>query len=250
MLQSSERLIVALDKMRPTSALTLAQKLTGKVGTAKVNALFTGQGPGILGELQRHLPTFLDLKFHDIPETVREHAKEATLHGVRFFTVHTLGGIEMMRAAREGVEAGIKEGEAMSVALRSPKILGITILTSQTLQTFGALVPLKPTYSIGEIAVHLATMAKEAGLDGVVCSPQEVGSIRRALGDDFLLVTPGIRPAWALAKDDQKRIGTPCHALGEGADYLVVGRPITQPPEGMSSEDAVDRITEEMLAVL
>lgn len=241
---------MAFDRMRPTAVLSLAQRLAGRVGYGKVNSLFTGNGPSILAEIQGYLATFLDLKFHDTPDTVREHAREATLHGVRFFTVHTLGGIEMMRAAREGVDAGMKEAELQGSTTPRPKILGITILTSQTLQTFGALVPLKPGYSIGEIALHLANMAKEAGIDGVVCSPQEVGSIRLSVGNDFLIVPAGIRPAWALKADDQKRVGTPCHALSEGADYMVIGRPITQPPDGMTSEDAVDKILEEFQANL
>ncbi len=169
---------------------------------------------------------FLDLKFHDIPNTVRGAvAAAAELPGVKMMTLHTAGGLAMMRAAREAVAAKKKR----------PALLGVTILTSMDAPTMES-VGLAGTH--GARAVALAGLAKEAGLDGVVASAHEVALIREACGPDFLIVVPGIRPASASA-NDQSRVATPAEAIRAGANYLVVGRPITAAPDPRAAALAI-----------
>ena len=186
------------------------------VGTVKVGSqLFTAEGPRAVRELSRlGFGIFLDLKFHDVPSTVAGAvAAAAELPGVRLLTLHSLGGVPMMRAARKAV------GQARN----SPRLLGVTILTSLDSAALGRLGLGGPASSR---AIKLACLAKEARLDGVVASSREVRAIRKSCGQDFLIVVPGIRPSWADA-NDQARTGTPAEAIRAGADYLVVGRPIT-----------------------
>ncbi len=215
-----QRLIVALDLADPAKARTLATLLAPEVGMFKVGKqLFVNAGPNVVrmihdlgGEV------FLDLKFHDIPNTVAAAAVEATRLGVRLFNVHISGGREMMRQTAAAVaEVCGKEG------LRRPSVLGVTVLTSldgSDLEALGI------RNGVPAQVVRLAGMAQEAGLAGVVCSAQEVPEIRRACGDSFMLVTPGIRPAGQQA-GDQKRVMTPGDAVRAGIDFIVVGRPIT-----------------------
>ena len=181
--------------------------------------LFTAEGPAVvkrLGKLGSGI--FLDLKFHDIPNTVAGAVRSAAaLPGVRLMTLHTSGGLEMMRAAANAV-AGLK---------KRPALIGVTVLTSMDAATMAS-VGLAGTPEARGVA--LALLAKQAGLDGAVCSPHEVAAIRKACGPDFLIVVPGIRPATA-AVNDQSRIATPADAIRAGASYLVVGRPITAAPE-------------------
>lgn len=186
------------------------------MGVVKVGSqLFTAEGPKAINELSRQgFGIFLDLKFHDLPSTVGSAvAAAAELPGVRLLTLHTLGGVAMMRAARQ----------AAPHTRTRPRLLGVTILTSldtRDLRRLGLGGPASFR------AIRLARLAKEAGLDGVVASPKEVKAIRQACGRNFLIVVPGIRPKWAAA-NDQARVGTPAEAIRAGADYLVVGRPIT-----------------------
>lgn len=208
---------VALDVPTEDAALGLATRLHPHVGGFKIGLeLFTSCGPRIVEGVGAS-EVFLDLKFHDIPNTVAGCSRAAAKMGVKIFNVHCLGGGKMMRAA---VDAARAENAAA-------KIIGVTILTSHDeagLQELGL------QGAPEENAVRLAELARQSGLDGVVCSPLEIGKIRAACGDDFLIVTPGVRPANAEL-GDQKRVLTPQQALDAGADWLVVGRPITAAPD-------------------
>jgi orotidine-5'-phosphate decarboxylase len=214
----------------------LARQLGGVVGFFKVGKqLFTAEGPQAVRKLAGlGADIFLDLKFHDIPNTVAGAvAAAAELPGVRMLTLHTTGGLAMMRAAREAL-AGKKN---------PPALLGVTLLTSldgQALRRVGILGP------VASRVVTLARLAKEAGLDGVVSSPQEARAIRRACGPKFLIVVPGVRPSGDSAQD-QSRVATPSEAMRAGADYLVVGRPITA---AKNPREAALAINQEIAAAL
>jgi orotidine-5'-phosphate decarboxylase len=258
-----DKLIVALDLPSGNAATRMAERLQGHVGMFKVGSeLFTAEGPVPV----RYLVTtghkvFLDLKFHDIPNTVRAAAREAAELGVSMVNVHASGGRKMMEAALEGACSVLQSvsqgmwGSALHHPVQGsaatggadgarPKVLAVTILTSlesQDLEELGILgTPV-------EAVIRLARLAQSAGLDGVVASPREISALRQACGPDFLIVTPGIRPASALhhpvsasaAVDDQARIATPASAIAAGADYLVVGRPITGAPDPVAAADAI-----------
>jgi orotidine-5'-phosphate decarboxylase len=211
----------------------------------KINIqLFSAEGPPAVRRLAQLGPgIFLDLKFHDIPNTVRGAVSSAAaLPGVALLDTHSLGGQEMMRAAAEARDAS---GAARP---QRPKLLGVTILTSMnvsSLRTVGI------SGSLSSRVVKLARLTKRSGLDGVVASPEEVRAIRRACGKEFLIVVPGIRPndgtqgarGGKQLRDDQARVATPAEAIRAGADYLVVGRPITAAPD---PESAARAILEEM----
>ena len=182
---------------------------------------------------------FLDLKFHDIPNTVKGAVSSAiALPGLRFLDVHALGGLDMMRAAAAARD------EAKNATLTVPKLLGITILTSMDNTAMRGVGIAGPA---SKRVVQLARLAKKAGMDGVVASPQEVRAIRRACGKDFLIVVPGIRPSVggspAVGRkrktDDQARVATPAQAIRAGADYLVIGRPITGAPDPLAAAHAI-----------
>jgi orotidine-5'-phosphate decarboxylase len=198
----------------------LARKLRGSAGLMKVGSqLFTAEGPRVVEKLaDMGFGVFLDLKFHDIPNTVAGAvAAAAQLPGLRLLTVHTLGGSAMMRAAREAVQDKKKR----------PALLGVTILTSMDA---AALTEIGISDTPGDRALALARLAQQSGLDGVVASAHEVRAIRAACGPKFLIVVPGIRPAES-SSNDQSRVATPAEAIRCGADYLVVGRPITGAPD-------------------
>jgi len=210
------KIIVALDYPQAAPALELVQRLEPSLCRLKVGKeLFTVAGPQFVEQLQkRGFDVFLDLKFHDIPNTTAQACKAAASLGVWMVNVHALGGRHMMETAREALE---------NVANR-PKLIAVTVLTSmaqEDLQGIGI------TASPAEMVSRLAGLAKDSGLDGVVCSAQEANTLRQQCGKDFCLVTPGIRPANAAA-NDQSRIMTPRAALEAGSSYLVIGRPITQ----------------------
>jgi len=200
--------------------MLLARRLQGAAGTLKVGSqLFTAEGPKAVEKIASlGFGVFLDLKFHDIPNTVTGGvASAAELPGVRLLTLHTLGGPDMMQAAVEAV-AGRK---------KRPALLGVTILTSHdaaTLRSVGI------SGTPGSRGLALAKLAKRSGLDGVVASAHEARAIRRACGPEFLIVVPGVRPASASV-NDQSRVATPAEAIRAGADYLVIGRPITGAPD-------------------
>ena len=213
---SDPKIIIALDYAAAAPALALAGRLQPSLCRLKVGKeLFTATGPALLEQLMRRgFEIFLDLKFHDIPNTTAQACKAAAALGVWMINVHALGGRKMMEAAHE----------AIANTAQPPKLIAVTVLTSMAQQD---LTELGINTSPADLVLHLATLARDSGLDGVVCSAQEAALLRRHCGDDFLLVTPGIRPANAKA-DDQARTMTPRVALENGADYLVIGRPITQ----------------------
>jgi len=227
----NERLIAALDVRSLDEAKAMVDSLIPAVKIFKVGlGLFTLCGPAAVKMVNdKGGKVFLDLKFHDIPNTVASAVKSASDLSVFILNVHTLGGSEMMRKAAEAVK-GIPA---------RPKILGVTILTSMDQKAINGLGIEK---SVEEEVLNLAMMAREAGLDGVVASPQETSAIRQKLGKDFIVVTPGVRPKWA-AKGDQKRIATPAEAIRSGADYIVVGRPIIKADDPV---EAARKIIEEM----
>ena len=217
---AKEKLIIALDIESPTKALNLARDLHAVAGMFKVGSqLFTSAGPQIVRDIiGLGSKVFLDLKFHDIPHQVAGAARSAAELGVSLFTIHASGGSEMMRRAVESVEDVAQRGGVRS------KILAISVLTSidaTILSQIGI------TSSPEESVLRLVRLAESSGVDGVVASPQEIESIRKAVpSSEFLIVTPGIRPA-ASESEDQKRVATPASAIAAGASYLVVGRPIT-----------------------
>jgi len=232
-----DKLILALDVSTREEALALVERLHGYVGGFKVGLqLFHACGPAILHEVrQRGGRVFYDGKFHDIPHTVAGAVAEVTQAGVFMLNVHTHGGAAMMRAAVESAQQ-----VAAARGQPRPLILGVTVLTSLDATALGE--ELQIPVALPEHVVHLARLAQRSGLDGVVASPRETLAVRAACGGDFLIVTPGIRPAWA-APGDQKRVTTPAQALRAGADYLVVGRPIIAHADPVA---AAQRVLEEM----
>jgi orotidine-5'-phosphate decarboxylase len=217
---ASDRLYVALDVERLEEAEALLDRLAGIVGGCKIGSqLFTAAGPvAVERALKRGFRVFLDLKYHDIPNTVAGAVREATRLGVFMLNVHASGGLAMLRAASEAATKASKD-----FALPRPLVLGVTVLTSLDRRALETEVGV-----LGPVEAHvrrLAERARTAGLDGSVASPQEIAPLRLALGPRWVIVTPGIRPAERA--DDQMRTATPAAAVRTGADYLVVGRPIT-----------------------
>lgn len=236
MIEPRERLIFALDVEHFGEAQKLVGLLKGHVGLFKVGKqLFTHSGPKVIDMIRnKGERVFLDLKFHDIPNTVANAGEEATKLGSTMFTVHSMGGYQMMKGA---VESSRKTAKQLNIP--KPFILAVTILTSMdeaTLKQVGIKTPLE------EQVVRLATLAKRAGVSGVVASPREISLIRDHCGSDFLIVTPGVRPTSA-GKDDQKRTLTPGDAIRAGANYIVVGRPIKEADDPVR---AADEIVEEI----
>jgi len=236
MMQPKDRIIFALDVAHFGDAQRFVSLLKDHVGLFKVGKqLFTHTGPKVVDMVQQKgQRTFLDLKFHDIPNTVARASQEATKLNVAMFNVHAMGGREMMEAAAEATRSTAKE-----LGIQKPTVLAVTVLTSldsRALKEVGIERPVQK--QVG----RLARLAEKGGLDGVVASPQEIQLIRKTCGRDFIIVTPGVRPAEA-AKDDQKRVMTPGQAVEAGADYLVIGRPIQQAKDPV---EAAERIAEEI----
>ena len=223
----NRRIIVALDVPEMAAAIALAARLDPKACRVKVgNELFTAAGPAVVAQLhERGFEVFLDLKYHDIPNTVAGACRAAARLGVWMLNVHASGGEAMMRAAREAV-AGVA---------RPPLVIGVTLLTSLA---DADLAPVGFAGTARDNVVRLARLARASGLDGVVCSAQEAPSLREATGDDFVLVTPGIRLA-SDALGDQARVVTPPEAVRLGAHYLVIGRPITGSPDPAASLESI-----------
>lgn len=238
--EARKRLIFALDVDSFEEAERWVKQLHEQVGVFKVGKqLFTRCGPDVVRMVRAEGGgVFLDLKYHDIPNTVAMAGVEACRLGVRMFNVHALGGREMMAKLVAEVDARYPRGSQ-----DRPLLLAVTILTSSTEATLGEVGISRP---VREMVPRLARLAREAGMDGVVASPQEVGLIREACGADFAIVTPGVRPATA-ALDDQKRVMTPGEAIACGADYLVIGRPISAAADPVA---AADRILDEMAQAL
>jgi orotidine-5'-phosphate decarboxylase len=237
---AKQRLIFALDVDNLEDARNWVAKLQRQVGVFKIGKqLFTRCGPEVVRLVQDGgCDVFLDLKYHDIPNTVAMAGLEAQRLGVRMFNVHALGGFEMMAKLVAEIDRVSPRGNP-----DRPILLAVTILTSSTEETLRRVGIDRP---IQVMVPKLARLAKDAGMDGVVASPKEVGLIRDACGDDFLIVTPGVRPTFA-SQDDQKRVTTPGDALRSGADYLVIGRPISAAADPAL---AADMILQEMQEAL
>ncbi len=238
--QARERLIFALDVDNFAAAEKWVKQLHRQVGVFKVGKqLFTRCGPEVVHMVQAEGgQVFLDLKYHDIPNTVAMAGLEAARMGVKMFNVHALGGAEMMARTVAEIDKHYPRGD-----VRRPLLLAVTILTSSTDETLRQMGIERP---VAEMVPRLARLAKAAGMDGVVASPKEVTLIREACGPDFAIVTPGVRPDFA-ALDDQKRVTTPAEAIASGADYLVIGRPISAADDPAA---AADLILEEMALAL
>lgn len=234
------RIIVPLDVASDAAAIALIDQLP-QVTFWKVGLeLFVSSGPGILEILKnRQKRIFLDLKFHDIPNTVAGACRQAARYGVDLLTIHAACGREALSSAHLAVQEG-----AAQAGVPPSKLIAITLLTSLSSRqlAFDLKIPLE----LPEYALQMALLAQETGMEGAVCSPQEVVELRRACGDDFLLVCPGVRPSWADA-GDQRRSLTPVQAIEAGADYLVIGRPITAAADPQS---AWMRICDELATVL
>jgi orotidine-5'-phosphate decarboxylase len=229
MTKARDALCVALDGSDRRWILDMAERLVGEVGWLKVGLeAFAAHGPSLVASLaERECRVFLDVKLHDIPNTVRRAAANCAAAGVSMLTVHASGGVEMLSAAVEGVRRNAPEAP--------PKVIAVTVLTSldaRSLEDVGY------SASVEETAVRLARLARSCGVDGAVVSAHEVHTVRAACGSDFLLVTPGIRPSGHGA-DDQRRIVTPAEAVRLGADILVVGRPITRAESPVKAARAI-----------
>lgn len=236
-LSPKDRLIIALDVNSAKAAKDAVHILKDRVGAFKIGfELFVSEGPSIVEMvLNEGGKVFLDLKFHDIPNTVAKAARASVRMGATFFDVHASGGRAMMEKAAEAVA-----NEAEELDVRPPVTLAVTILTSLTEKDLKN--DLNIFRSLEDQAVSMAVMAKGCGIRGVVSSPKEAAAIRKAVGKDFIIVTPGVRPVWA-ATNDQKRFATPLEAVNAGADYLVIGRPILKAGD---PAEAAARIVEEL----
>ncbi len=233
-----DRLIVALDVSTLDEARAIVKDLREHIGMFKMGLeLFAAAGVALFDMMKDEgINVFFDGKFHDIPNTVAQASRNVTSHGVGMFNVHATGGSAMLKAAVEArnqavVDCGLD---------RKPLLIAVTVLTSISSDTLKS--ELKVNEDVLEHVTGLAQLAKSSGLDGVVASAKEASAIRNSCGKDFLIVTPGIRPQWA-STDDQHRIVTPAQALRDGADYLVIGRPITAAKD---RSDAVKKVLEEM----
>jgi len=238
---NSDKLIVALDVDSPVKALELVKSLSGIAGMFKIGSqLFTAAGPGLVRDIIKSGErVFLDLKFHDIPNTVAAASVEAARLGVSILNVHAAGGTEMMRRTVEAVTECVNNEQ-----LPRPKIIAVTVLTSANQTTLTEI-----GFDSGpeDMVRRLALLSESAGMDGVVASPNEVGVVREVIRNpSFIVVTPGVRPAGA-ALGDQKRVTTPREAILAGADYLVVGRPILS---AANPADAARQIVEEIRIAL
>ena len=233
--EARKKVIFALDVDDLSEIERFAGLLSTRVGMFKVGKeLFTSRGPEAVRAVQRHGgQVFLDLKYHDIPNTVAKAMVAASRLGVQLANLHALGGLEMMATTVREVHREFGD--------ERPRLLAVTILTSSTAETLQRVGIDRP---VEEMVVRLAKLAQEAGMDGVVASPLEIGPIREACGPDFLIVTPGVRPTFAVV-DDQKRIMTPGEAIARGADYLVIGRPIAKAADPVA---ATEQIVDEIVA--
>jgi orotidine-5'-phosphate decarboxylase len=224
-----DRLVVALDTPTAADALKLAKCLKGKVGVLKVGLeLFCAEGLDVVKELQHFAPVFLDLKLHDIPTTVKRALTAVLRLDPLLVNIHALGGLDMMRAAAESVKEHRQSGGRT-------RLLAVTVLTSMDKLS---LVKLGLKGDPSGVVLRLASLAKEAECDGVVCSGQESAMLRSSCGERFLLLNPGIRPMGADAQD-QARVMTPSEAISAGSNWIVVGRPITHAPDPAAAAEAI-----------
>lgn len=233
-----EKLIIAVDVSDSRHALDIVDMLGDYAGVFKVGfELFVSAGPKIVEDIQsKGKKVFLDLKFHDIPNTVTKAAIAVSRLGVYMFNLHASGGLEMMKRCSDSVKEFCQKEN-----IQIPKIVGVTVLTSINNETLKNELCIQ--HGIKSHARHLAVLALKAGLDGVVASPHEISMIKQHCGNDFIVVTPGIRPSW-IPPDDQRRTATPKEALKEGADYIVMGRGILKHEDPIK---ALELISLEML---
>jgi orotidine-5'-phosphate decarboxylase len=228
-LSPKDRLVVALDLPDRASALRMAEKLAGEVGMLKVGLeLFCAEGPAFVKDLQAFAPVFLDLKFHDIPTTVRRTLEAVLPLDPRLVNVHAQGGFAMLEAAAQAAEAHRTAGGRT-------ELLAVTVLTSLDRE---ALARLGHAETPADLALAYARIASEAGCDGVVCSAQEAGAVREVCGEGFRRLCPGIRPKGS-AVQDQARVMDPAAAVAAGATWIVVGRPITQAEDPRQAARAI-----------
>lgn len=234
--KAKEKLVLALDVSSWDEAKVLVRDLARSVGVFKVGKqLFTRVGPDAVRFIHdQGAQVFLDLKFHDIPNTVYEACLAACELSVKMFNVHASGGSEMMKAA-------VRARVAARSKINGNQILGVTVLTSLNENALHA--ELRVSGSVSDYVLHLAKLAQKSGLNGVVASPHEIATIRDVCGPNFTILTPGVRPTWAEV-GDQKRVMTPREAIQAGADYIVIGRPITGAKDKVG---AAKKILEEMM---
>lgn len=232
-----EKIVLALDVEDIEDAKKLVDSLYQYVGTFKVGLqLYTKYGNEVIEYISgKNSNFFLDVKLHDIPNTVEKASENVVLRGANFFNVHATGGLKMMEAAVNGAKKA-----SGKLNKKPPVILAVTMLTSISQEVMNDEFEIRQ--DVSEFAIRLAKLAKKAGMTGVVASSLEAKKIKEACGADFKVLCPGIRPAWS-AKDDQKRIATPKFAIEQGADYLVIGRAVTQAP---SPIEAMEKIYEEI----
>lgn len=240
--QARERIIVALDVPTETEALSLVEQLKGKVGIFKVGLeLIYHEGIQVVQKImQAGCKVFLDVKLKDIPNTVAGASRGIARLGVAMFNVHAMGGLEMMRAA---IETTSQESRALKI--ERPKVLAVTVLTSINGSIMNEEIGIQG--KVVDQVVRLAILAREAGLDGVIASPQEIRAIRQHVSEEMLIVTPGVRPIWA-AVGDQRRVMTPSEAVSQGATFLVIGRPITKPPQTVREPSLAAQLIAEEIA--
>ena len=265
-MEAKDRIIVALDVSNLREVKSLVEQLAPYVGCFKIGLELISSIGGPQAAIYVHKlggEVFYDGKFNDIPNTVAGAARAVKRMGVKMFNIHCLSGFEAMRRAREAVDTAIPVDETIMIGRKilhtNSLVLGVTILTSLDYQGLYSMdiVP-RINYAdfeeqkeaehkqIQELVKNLALLAQDASLDGVVCSPKEISLLRRWCQPEFLLVTPGVRPEWA-GKDDQKRVMNPAEAIKAGADYVVIGRPITNPPKEIGSPvEAIKRIITEI----
>ena len=235
-----KRLVLALDVEELDEAKKLVDELSPYIGTFKVGLqLFCGYGLEIVNYIkEKNADFFLDVKLHDIPNTVEKASYNVIKNGANFFNVHATGGIEMMKAAKKGAMQAAEKYNR-----KKPLVLAVTVLTSINQETLTN--ELSNSKNVEDFVIQLAKNAKLAGLDGVVASARELKAIKKELWNDFIVLTPGIRPSWS-AKDDQARIATPKSAIEDGADYIVLGRAITKAENKI---EAIKKIYEEIQGV-
>lgn len=244
--KAKEKIIVALDVSSEVEALELVSELKDYTGCFKVGLEYlTSAGIGIVQKILKiGSKIFYDGKFKDIPNTVAGASRAVARLGVNMFTVHATGGLEMMKQAAEAARS-----ESKKLDVKSPMVLAVTVLTSINLDILN-----NELHIPGDLKSHviqLAKLAEQAGLDGIIASPNELGVLRNNLPDKMAIITPGIRPVWASLQQDQKRVMTPSEAISQGASALVIGRPITKPPPEIGGPlQAIKRITEEIANAL
>jgi orotidine-5'-phosphate decarboxylase len=236
--QAKKHLCLALDVNSLSEAKKIAELLKDYVGLYKIGfQLFTKEGPKAV-EVIRNIGgnVFLDLKYHDIPNIVANSAREAVNIGAYIFNVHASGGSEMMRAAVEATEE-----ESQKRNIPKPIVIAVTLLTSINSEILSK--EICSIHNVNDQVIHFAKLAKSAKVSGVVASPKEIKNIKKNCGNDFIILTPGIRPLWSVGKDDQKRITTPGEAIRLGSSYIVIGRPILKVNDPI---EAVKKILNEM----